>query len=154
MKELQANPSEYPPIFAPEPISFEMKPGNDDFLDDLQKLIDLFEKLYNERHCGLYMTNEEVLKLVGKRLQILYRWDYGTRSYHKYAVPAEWKVYVGGADMSQIINCAGCGKELPMGEAFASLEIHTKMGFGYGVCKECNDKEHERKDRGEADDLP
>lgn len=80
----------------------------------------------------------------------LEKWDYETRSYHKYSVPAEWKVSTCCADMSQIINCAGCGKELPYGETFTSLEIHTKMGIGYGICKECYEKEWERRKRGET----
>lgn len=151
--------SDEPPIFSLEPFDFEIKPGNDDLLDDLQRLIDgqfhgsphtkeqrnLFEKMNNEHHIGLYMTNDEVLKLVGKRLQRLSKWDYETRSYHKYGVPAEWKVSTCCADMSQIINCAGCGKELPYGETFTSLEIHTKIGIGYGVCNDCYEKEWERR---------
>lgn len=135
------------------------------FLEELQKTIteitkphppttkeerEKLEKQLNAAIFGLYMTNDEVLNLAGKKFQRLMKWDYETHSYHNYSIPADWKVYVGGADMSQIINCAGCGKELPMGEAFASLEIHSKMGFGYGVCKECNEEEWERRERGET----
>lgn len=168
MTLMREQPADAPLIISADSFPLEMKRLDNELLDDLQKLIDgemtgstptkeqhdLFEKMHNERYIGLYMTNDEVLPLFNKRIQRLMKWDYETHSYHQYGVPAEWKVYVGGDDMSQIINCAGCGKELPMGEAFASLEIHSKVGFGYGVCKECNDKEHERKDRGEADDLP
>ena len=152
-----------PILYIPATLNLECTTG-DDFLDGLRRLVDgemcgppptkeqhdLYEKTYNEHHYGLYMTNDELSSLVGKRIQKLFRWDYETRSYHKYGIPVEWIISTYRADMSQHINCAGCGKELPYGETFTSLELHTTMGIGYGVCNVCYAEEWKRRKRGES----
>lgn len=76
---------------------------------------------------------------------ILQKWDCGTRRYYPYEVPDDWDPRCGGSSMAEIISCASCGKRLPYGETYTSLEIHTKLGFGYGVCQGCFDKELARK---------
>lgn len=47
--------------------------------------------------------------------------------------------------MKEIVNCPHCGKELEYGNCYTSLEIHTEMGFGYGVCEKCYEEEWNRR---------
>lgn len=108
-----------------------------------------FQSIENEVVLGLYMPNDEAFELFKKGFKPIRKWDYETHSYRKYGVPKDWTISCCCADMSQHINCAGCGKVLPYGETFTSLELHTKSGIGYGVCKECNEKEWERRRRYE-----
>ena len=42
---------------------------------------------------------------------------------------------------------AQCGKELKYGDTYTSLEIHTAMGFGYGVCEDCYEFEWKRREK-------
>ena len=79
-------------------------------------------------------------------MRVLNKWDYANGEYVPHRVPAEWKVSLCEADMDNIVNCASCGKELPYGETYTSMEIRTAgMGFGYAVCDECYNKETERR---------
>ena len=48
-------------------------------------------------------------------------------------------------DLKEAVNCPHCGKEIPFGGTYTSLEIHTNMGFGFGVCGDCYEKEWERR---------
>ena len=116
---------------------------------DKETAIKQMEKIYCERHFGLYMTYDETFELLKKGFTPIRKWDYETHSYRKYGVPMDWFISAFCADLSQHINCAGCGKVLPYGETFTSLELHTKMGIGYGVCKECYEQEWERRRRDE-----
>lgn len=77
---------------------------------------------------------------------ILKKWNYKTHKYDDFKVPDEWNCKNYTNDMEEIINCPHCGKKTPFGECYTSLEIHTPyFGFGYGVCKECYQKEWERR---------
>lgn len=111
--------------------------------------LERYQSVTNEAVLGLYMPNDEAFELLKKGFQLICKWDYETRSYRKYGVPKDWIIAFRCADMSQHINCAGCGKVLPYGETFTSLELHTTMGIGYGVCNECYEKEWERRRRCE-----
>lgn len=74
----------------------------------------------------------------------LYKWNYNTHKYDKVVLPeGNYKTY--SSNMEEIVNCPQCLKELPYGETFTSHEFHTPLGFGYGVCQECSDKEWERR---------
>lgn len=153
------------PIFE-DGIVYQTSKGRIDLLETLKEAIEiaeiippglnetdrnkLAEKIFCERHLNLYMTFDETFELVTNGFKSIRKWDYETHSYHGYGVPKEWKIATYCADMSQHINCAGCGKLLPYGETFTSLELHTSMGFGYGVCNECYDKEWERRRRSES----
>lgn len=75
---------------------------------------------------------------------LLRKWDNAKREYEPYPVPDDWYVTCYEGSMDALINCAHCGKELTYGNAYTSREIHTSMGFGYAVCKECYRKEWER----------
>lgn len=75
----------------------------------------------------------------------LRRWDRQAHKYRPYNVPLHWNVKTYSDDMEEIVNCAQCGKELPHGESFASLEVHAAMGIGYSVCGECYKQEWQRR---------
>ena len=49
------------------------------------------------------------------------------------------------ADMSTVVNCAQCGKELVYADSYTSLEVQTPLGFGYAVCADCYEKEWQRR---------
>lgn len=68
------------------------------------------------------------------------------RSKHAYnppvELPKEWHTPLIADDMNQMINCAGCGKELKFGNSFTSMIICDMSGaFGFPVCEECYQKE-------------
>ena len=75
-------------------------------------------------------------------MRSLLKWNDKKKAYEEYKVPNKWKCSVYEADIENIINCAGCGKEIKFGESYSSRKIHNKMGFAYGVCEECFDKEY------------
>ena len=68
---------------------------------------------------------------------ILRKWNETTRKYESYTVPDEWHVSTYEADMSTMVNCCQCGRRLPFGETYTSLQVQTPVGFGYGVCAGC-----------------
>ena len=68
---------------------------------------------------------------------ILRKWNETTRKYEPYTVPNGWHVSTYEADMSTMVNCCQCGRRLPFGETYTSMQVQTPMGFGYGVCKDC-----------------
>lgn len=76
---------------------------------------------------------------------ILSRWDRDAGRYLPHEVPDDWNCKTYSTDMDEIVNCAQCGRELPFGKCFTSLEVHTKVGFGYAVCEPCHGEEFERK---------
>jgi len=76
---------------------------------------------------------------------ILNKWNYEKHNYDSYTIPDNWKVKCDGK-LSEIINCARCGRETILGDCYTSLEIHTALyGFGFLVCKDCNEEEWERR---------
>lgn len=77
---------------------------------------------------------------------ILQKWDYKLHKYIDVEVPDKYNCKVYSNDMEEIVNCPHCGKKLKFGETYTSLEFHTTpLGFGYGVCQKCYDKEWERR---------
>ena len=68
----------------------------------------------------------------------LRRFNEAAREYEPYEVPDEWKLLAYSNDMDEKCNCAMCGKELRYGDTYTSFQIHTKNGFGYGVCESCH----------------
>lgn len=77
---------------------------------------------------------------------ILNKWNYKTHEYNNYVVPDDWNVKTYSRDMNEKINCAQCGRKIKIGDSYTSLEIHTNIGFGYGVCEKCYEKEWKRKE--------
>lgn len=75
---------------------------------------------------------------------ILGRWNRGIRDYEPYRIPDDRRIRLHCDDVNELIDCVSCGRELTFGEAFTSLEFHTPMGFGYGVCPECYEEERRR----------
>ena len=68
---------------------------------------------------------------------ILRRWSESTRRYMPYVVPDEWRVSSFEEDMETPVNCCQCGRELPYGECYTSIQVHTPIGMGYAVCGDC-----------------
>lgn len=69
------------------------------------------------------------------------KWNYKTHSYEPCYIPSHWKVRTYCDDMTEVVNCASCGKEVEFGMTYCSRRIHTVMGFGYAVCAECYEAE-------------
>lgn len=76
---------------------------------------------------------------------LLRKWNYDIHEYEPYSVSDEWDCRYSGFDMSEIINCCQCGKEVTFGECYSSQEVHSLMGFGYMVCEECHKIETKRR---------
>ena len=64
------------------------------------------------------------------------KWNVKTNEYDIYRLPHKASAYE--SDLHAIIACARCERELSYGDAYTSRQIHTEMGFGYMVCRECN----------------
>lgn len=79
------------------------------------------------------------------------KWNPRTRSYSPYNIPADWNTPIYSTDMSEVINCAQCGKKITYGDSYTSKQVHTDIGFGYPVCRDCYEKEwkEEMKCNGE-----
>lgn len=75
----------------------------------------------------------------------LKRWNVGKRQYENYDVPDSRRVATFRNDMNEIVDCASCGKSIPYGLSYTSIEFHTAMGFGFCVCDECYEKEIARR---------
>ena len=87
-------------------------------------------------------------------IRILHKWDYKTHEYKTIAVPEKWNCKLHTNNMVEIVNCPHCGKELPFGKTFTSLEIHNALGMGYAVCKGCHREELKRKMESQWDGDP
>lgn len=74
------------------------------------------------------------------------KWNYDKQDYEKYTIPGSWFCPLICIDMATEVNCAECGKVLLFGHTFTSLVIHSKMGFGYGVCPDCHEKEVQQEE--------
>ena len=77
------------------------------------------------------------------------KWNYKKHIYEKCMIPEGWNCKTYSSNMDEIVNCPHCGKELSFGETYTSMEFHTEMGFGYGVCEECYSHEKERRFKNE-----
>lgn len=73
------------------------------------------------------------------------KWNVLLHKYEETEIPDSWNCKTYSDDMDEIVNCPQCGRRLRFGETYTSLEVHTSIGFGFGVCQECYDKEWERK---------
>lgn len=74
------------------------------------------------------------------------RWNYKTREYDPYEIPADWDVKMFSIDMEETVSCASCGKKIKYGDCYTSMEIHEqKFGFGYAVCDKCYEEESKRR---------
>lgn len=77
---------------------------------------------------------------------ILQKWNWDKREYEDYEVPKKWNCKFYCASDIEVVNCPYCGKEILFGDSYTSMEIHTKAGWGYAVCKDCSDEEWKRRD--------
>lgn len=71
----------------------------------------------------------------------LKKWNYKKHIYEDYEVSNEWNCKTYSTNMIEMVNCPHCGRLLPYGETYTSMQIHTELGFGYGVCEECYEQE-------------
>lgn len=71
----------------------------------------------------------------------MWRWNFNTREYEPYSVPADWNCKTYSVDMDEIVNCPHCGRQVAFGECYTSRQIHTEHGFGYAVCESCYEDE-------------
>lgn len=69
------------------------------------------------------------------------KWNFNTREYEPYSVPANWNCKTYSVDMDEIVNCPHCGRQVAFGECYTSRQIHTEHGFGYAVCESCYEDE-------------
>ena len=76
---------------------------------------------------------------------ILKKWNYEKNEYEDYKVPRKWNCKFVCASMIEVVNCPHCGKEIFFGDGHSSMEIRTKAGWGYAVCKDCSDEEWDRR---------
>ena len=44
------------------------------------------------------------------------KWDFNTRKYEPYSVPADWNCKTYSVDMDEIVNCPHCGRQVTFGE--------------------------------------
>ena len=72
-----------------------------------------------------------------------HRWDCEKRTYTPIELPDRCAMYC--VEMDTVISCAQCGKELEYGQSYTSMEIHTDLGMGYGVCEDCYEGELRRR---------
>lgn len=70
------------------------------------------------------------------------KWNYQTHKYEPTEI-ADTVLYT--ENMSLIVHCAQCGKEIMYGDGYTSMEIHTSLGLGYPVCEDCHAQELERR---------
>lgn len=93
------------------------------------------------------------MQIINLQHVIPYRkWDYPSHSYKMILIPTKYNVKTFSEDLEEIINCAQCYKELPIGECYTSLEIHSRVGFGYCVCESCYEEEWERRRKYKNED--
>lgn len=78
---------------------------------------------------------------------ILKKWNCKKHEYENYKVPDEWNVKTYSNNMKEKINCAQCGKKIEFGNCYISLEVHTNIGIGYGVCEKCYEREWKRREK-------
>lgn len=76
---------------------------------------------------------------------ILKKWNYQKNEYEPYEVPNDWNFVFFTSDMNTLTTCPHCGKKVPFGDTYTSMEIHTNTGFGFFVCEECYEEEMERR---------
>lgn len=82
---------------------------------------------------------------------ILQKWNWDKHKYEDYEVPKDWVCKCYSDDMSEIVNCPHCGKQIRFGEGLTSTEIHTELGFGYAVCEDCYDEEWIRRQKAKGE---
>lgn len=77
------------------------------------------------------------------------KWNYERKKYDDYYIPNDWLTPLLVDDMEEIVNCVQCGEKLKYGECYTSLEVHSNMGLGYGVCEKCYNEEWQRRRKDE-----
>lgn len=63
-----------------------------------------------------------------------FRWDPRSYEYLPCTLPEMAAV---SREISALVDCARCGKNIPYRTSCVSLLIHDEQGFGYAVCQDC-----------------
>lgn len=72
------------------------------------------------------------------------KWNYERQAYDQVTIP---EGAVTSAYLSDVVQCAQCGRKITYGAAYTSLEIQTPHGMGFSVCRDCYDDELAREDK-------
>ena len=70
------------------------------------------------------------------------KWNWKTKKYEEYKLP-EGVIFF-SKDLDKETACAQCGDMKKFGECFTSREVHTQIGLGFSVCKDCYKEEWDR----------
>lgn len=73
------------------------------------------------------------------------KYNYETKKYEEYSVPANWTVGPYSHDQEKLTDCACCGVPMKISQKYRSLEIVDDRGREYAVCKRCFKEEWVRK---------
>ena len=74
---------------------------------------------------------------VRRGMEAMQKWSYRDKEYQSYNPPKEWNTPLLIEDVSGVVNCASCGKQMVFGNGYTSRTIHNDYGMGYCVCLEC-----------------
>ncbi len=67
------------------------------------------------------------------------RRDFARREYDEVEIADTCCNY--SSDMDKTVTCPGCGCDVRYGDTFTSRRFHDSVGFGYGVCEACHERE-------------
>lgn len=77
------------------------------------------------------------------------KYNYETKKYEEYSVPANWRVGIYSQDLEELTDCAKCGIPMKISQKYRSLEVHNEQGQEYAVCKRCFKEEWVRNKMSE-----
>lgn len=69
------------------------------------------------------------------------KWDPFAGHYNFVEINDTWYISIYEKDMATEVRCPSCGRILPFGDTYTSLEYHTMLGMGFGVCESCYNQE-------------
>lgn len=67
----------------------------------------------------------------------LRKWNDDAHKYEAFEVPDDRQVALYADDMDKFIQCANCGRIIKYKDSYTSRTIHTEIGLGYAVCRDC-----------------
>lgn len=71
------------------------------------------------------------------------KWNTKLSKYEQYELPKGATLFE--KDMDKKVNCARCGGPMIYGQGYTSRQIHTRMGLGFSVCRNCYQNEFEEE---------
>ena len=76
---------------------------------------------------------------------VLQRWNFEKHEYEPFKVPDNRKIRLHCNSMTEVIDCAICGKHIRYGASYTSAAVHDYLGFGYAICRQCHTEEFEKR---------